>query len=73
MISFKDVFFTENMNLDFFTLRYIDGAQKGIVSEKLKNELESNEITGLEFRPIEISFKEWSKPNGEREKIYGKI
>ena len=73
MISFSNISFTVNMNLDFFSLRYADSGNKGIVSEKLKKELEKNEITGIEYRPIELSYNEWSKPNGEREKIYGKI
>lgn len=72
MISFSSISFTENMNLDFFTLRYTDGAQKGIVSEKLKNELEKNEITGIEFRPIEISLQDWLKRDGPRDQIYGR-
>ncbi len=71
MISFKDIYFTENMDLDFFALRYTEGGQRGIVSENLKNELEKNNITGIEFRPIELSLNEWLN-GGEREKIYGK-
>lgn len=73
MISFKDVFFNENMNSDFFTLRYLESAHKGIVSEKLKIELEKNEISGIEFRPIEISYNDWVISGGEREKRYGKL
>lgn len=71
MISFKDVFFTEEMDLDFFSLRYTEGGHKGIVSERLKNELEKNEISGIEFRPIEINLQEWLQ-GGERAKAYGK-
>jgi hypothetical protein len=59
------------MNLDFFVLRYTEGALRGIVSERLKNELEKNEISGIEFRPIEIDYQEWLQ-GGYREKIYGK-
>jgi hypothetical protein len=59
MVSFKNIVFNENMNLDFFVLRYTEGAHKGIVSERLKNELEKKEISGIEFRPIEIDFQEW--------------
>lgn len=72
-IFFEDIFFTEEMNLDFFSLRYTDGAHKGIVSERLKVEIEKETITGIEFRPIEISLQEWGKRDGLREKIYGKI
>ena len=37
-----------------------------------KNELEKNEITGIEFRPIEFSINYWLQA-GERDKIYGKL
>jgi|688.fasta_scaffold299186_2 hypothetical protein len=71
MISFKDIFFNENMDLDFFSLRYTEGANKGIVSERFKNELLKNEVTGIEFQPIELSINEWLQ-GGEREKVNGK-
>lgn len=71
-IYLSDISFNENMNLDFFGIRYTEATTNGIVSERLKNELEKNEITGIEFRPIDISFQEWYH-NGEREKIYGKL
>lgn len=72
MIFFEEIYFNRNMNLDFFTLRYTEDVNKGIVSEKLKNELEKKEVSGIEFRPIEMSLQEWYH-SGEREKIYGKI
>lgn len=72
MISLKNIFFNENMDLDFFSLRYAEAAHKGIVSERLKNELVKNEISGVEFQPLELSISEWLMPGGEREKIYGK-
>ena len=37
------------------------------------NEIERNNITGIEFRPIHISYTEWYGTGKEREKIYGKI
>lgn len=62
-----------NMNLDFFSLRYFENeGSYGIVSENLKNEIENQGITGIEFRPIEISLQDWLRSE-EREKIYGKI
>jgi hypothetical protein len=70
-ISISNIHFNENMNLDFFVLRYTEGGQKGIISERLKNELEKNEISGLEFRPMEIDHQEWLQ-GGYREKVYGK-
>lgn len=72
MLFFKDISFNERMNLDLFTLRYTEGAHKGIVSERLKNEIEKEYITGIEFKPLELSIYEWLH-GGEREKIYGKV
>ncbi len=72
MISFKEVLFNVDVNLDFFSLKYMEAAQNGIVSERLKNELEKYEITGIEFRPIETPLNDWYTPGGDREKIYGK-
>lgn len=72
MISFKEIYFNENMNLDFFTLRFTEDGNRGIISERLKAELEKNEITGIEFRPIEISFQDWVKKDGLRDQIYGR-
>ncbi len=55
----------------FFMPHFINGTGRGTVSERLKLEIENQGITGIEFRPIEISFQEWLQ-GGEREKIYGK-
>lgn len=56
----------------FFMPHYINGTGKGIVSERLKIEIEKQGITGIEFRPIEQSLQDWYH-SGEREKIYGKV
>lgn len=58
-IHFKDVFFTDEMDLDYFFLRYLDGGHRGIVSQRLKEELESRNCTGVEFRPIEQTLQDW--------------
>ncbi len=72
-ISLSNLSFDDQMNLDFFPLRFFEnGGYKGIVSERLKNEIEKNDITGIEFRPIEIPLQDWLKSK-EREKIYGKF
>ena len=55
----------------FFIPHYINGNGYGIVSENLKNELENQGVTGVEFRPIEMSSQDW-RHSGEREKTYGK-
>lgn len=69
-IFFEDIFFTEEMDLDFFSLRHTDGAHKGIVSESLKTEIEKEGLTGIEFRPIEISLSDWQKRDGPRDQKY---
>lgn len=71
-IYIKNISFNEQMNLDFFTLRYTEGGHKGIVSEKLKNEIEKSKITGVEFRPIEMDLNEWQSRDGLRDQIYGR-
>lgn len=64
--------FTSSMILDYFCLRYFDnGGYYGTISQKLKLEIENQGITGIEFRPIEISYQDWL--HYEREKIYGKL
>lgn len=70
MLFIKSFYFVEHMNYDYFSLRYTEDCHNGIVSEKLKNEIEKQGITGIEFRPIEISSQNW-RHSGEREKIYG--
>lgn len=68
----KTIKFNTNMNLDYFTLRFFElGNGYGIVSEKLKEEIEKQGITGIEFRPIDIPLQDWLRSE-EREKIYGK-
>ena len=71
MISFNDIFFNENMDFDFFSLRYTEDGNNGIVSERLKIEIEKEGLTGMEFRPIELSIYDWLH-GGERERIYGR-
>ena len=68
----KNISFVEKMNLDYFFLRNIQGTAGGIVSSRLKAEMEKHEITGVEFRPIECSLNDWFGSNGLREKTYGK-
>lgn len=72
-ISMSNVSFNEKMDLDFFALRfYENGGHRGIVSERLKDELEKNGITGIEYRPIEISLQDWAKRDGPRDQVYGR-
>ncbi|AWK02926.1 hypothetical protein HYN56_01320 [Flavobacterium crocinum] len=70
-LYFKNIKIKENVNEDFFSLRYVEGGAKYVVSEKLKKEIEEENCTGIEFQPIELSLTEWLH-GGEREKIYGK-
>jgi len=60
----------EKINQDFFMIRYSFGGLY-YVSEKLKQEIEQRKYTGVEFRPIELSFNEWLY-GGERDRVYGK-
>lgn len=71
-LNFFNLKLKEDEIFDFFLIpHYINGNGYGIVSEKFKLEIESQGITGIEFRPIEIPLNEWL--NVEREKKYGKI
>lgn len=71
-IYLSDISFNENMNLDFFGIRYTEATTNGIVSERLKNEIEKEGLTGIEFRPIEINLNDWLKRDGPRDQIYGR-
>ena len=62
-----------NVNEDFFMLKYVFGGVGYYVSEKLKEEIEDAGCTGIEFQPVELSYNEWTAPGGERERIYGKL
>jgi hypothetical protein len=73
MLFLKNVSFIEKMDLDYFLLRNFGGANHGIVSEKLKNEIEKQAITGVEFKPIELDINDWFGSNGIREKTYGRV
>ncbi len=69
----NEVIFNENMNYDYFFLRYFaNNGSFGIVSQRLKEEIEEQGCTGIEFRPIEISLQDWLKRDGPRDQIYGK-
>jgi hypothetical protein len=69
----KNISFVKEMDLDYFFLQNFEGASLGIASEKLKNEIEKQEITGVEFKPIEVSLNDWFESNGLREKNYGRV
>ena len=71
MLLIEKLSLADNINDDFFILKHVSDGMF-FVSEKLKKEIEISECTGIEFKPIELSYNEWSAPNGEREKIYGK-
>jgi hypothetical protein len=72
-ISFNKIFFTDEMNYDFLNLRFFEnGGSYGIVSERLKIEIEKEGCTGIEFRPIEITLNDWLKRDGPRDQLYGR-
>lgn len=60
-----------NIEKHFFTLLYVEGGVKYLVSEKLRNKIENSNCTGIEFMPAEMRLTDWL--HGEREKIYGKV
>jgi hypothetical protein len=64
--------FNDNVVLDFFVLTNVEGGIKYITSETLKEEIEKENITGIEFRPIEILLQDWLKRDGPRDQIYGR-
>lgn len=70
-LYFLNLILKEDVFDFFFIPHYINGNGYGIVSEKLKTEIEKQGITGIEFRPIEIPLQDWLRSE-EREKIYGK-
>lgn len=59
----------DNITSNFFLLKK---PTKYVVSETLKNKIEHQGCTGIEFMPIELSINEWLAEGGEREKMYGK-
>jgi hypothetical protein len=71
-IFIKNLYFTDEMNYDFLKLRFFEnGGSYNFVSQRLKEEIEKQDCTGVEFRPIELSLQEWYH-NGERDSVYGK-
>ncbi len=71
-LSIKNAVFIDSMNYDFFRLLYFEnGGVRGIVSNNLKNELERQGCSGIEFRPIDLSLETWYA-SSERENKYGK-
>ncbi|MBN8652261.1 MAG: hypothetical protein J0L67_12575 [Cytophagales bacterium] len=68
---FSKIRLLNNIDEEFFMLRYVEGGAKYVVSEKLKKEIEDAGCTGIEFQPVDLSLTEWLQ-GGEREKIYGK-
>ncbi|PKG52892.1 imm11 family protein [Olleya sp. 1-3] len=70
-IIIKNVNIKKDVNSDFFVLTDISGGIKYIVSKKLKNEIQYEDCTGIEFQPIELELNEWLNCQKRIEK-YGK-
>ena len=62
----------DTIDEDFFFLANVQGGVAYIVSEKIRNNIEQENCTGIEFMPIEIQLSQWLQ-GGEREKFYGKV
>ena len=52
MLFLKNISFKNEMNLDYFFLRNFEGIGYGIISEKLKNKIEKESITGIKFKAL---------------------
>ncbi|WP_294299545.1 hypothetical protein [uncultured Chryseobacterium sp.] len=72
-LFFSNICLFDNIDNEFFALKYVEGGIQYFVSEKLKQKIDEAGCTGIEFQPSELSYNEWVAPGGEREKIYGKI
>ncbi|CAM3459755.1 hypothetical protein [Zobellia roscoffensis] len=57
---------------DFFAIDYTDGGLKYVISNNLKKVIVDRGVSGLEFRPLSISYVDWVSKGGMREKVYGK-
>lgn len=64
--------FLQDVKEDFFGLNVVEGGVGYFISEKLKKEIEDAGCTGIEFQPSELSYNEWTAPEGERQRVYGK-
>lgn len=73
MLFLKNISFLEGMNLDYFFLKNFEDSSLGIASSRLKREIEKQGITGIEFKPIEVSLNDWLGSNGLRDKTYGHL
>jgi hypothetical protein len=71
IVTIDNILLKDDITDDFFILRHVEGGIKYIVSENLKQEIEEEGCSGIEFQPIELSYNEWVALGGEREKIYG--
>tara|TARA_R110001583_G_scaffold60219_13_gene179046 strand:- start:397 stop:1122 length:726 start_codon:yes stop_codon:yes gene_type:complete len=72
MLFLKNLSFNEEMDLDYFFLPNMEGTGYGIVSERLRKEMDKQNINGIEFKPIEVELNNWLGPHGLRKDIYGK-
>lgn len=63
----------DNLSQDFFTLLNVEGGVKYVVSERLREHIELEGLTGIEFMPVELSLNEWHGKGGKRESVYGKV
>ncbi|MBB5395603.1 hypothetical protein [Mucilaginibacter sp. AK015] len=71
-IYIENVHILENTTSDFLILENVEGGVMYLVSERLKQHLEAEGITGIEYQPSYISFNEWLAKGGLREQLYGK-
>ncbi|QXV66243.1 hypothetical protein INP83_03900 [Mucilaginibacter sp. 21P] len=72
-IYIENVHILDGTTSDFLILEKVQGGVMYLASERLKQHLEAEGITGIEFQPCNLSLNEWLAQGGPREKLYGKI
>jgi hypothetical protein len=72
-IYIENVYILDRITNDFLVIENVEGGINYLASEKLKQHLEAEGITGIEFQPSNLSFNQWKIQGGERERLYGKV
>ena len=55
VLRLENIFLKPEMNLDYFLIIHFGGSNLGIVSARLKNEIERQNCSGIEFTPVQIT------------------
>lgn len=68
-IRIQNIEIIDDTKSDFLVIENVHGGVNYLVSETLKQHLEAEGITGIEYQPSALTFNEWLAPGGERERI----